>query len=230
MKFGLCLLFALIAFELALAAVGSPMGERAIDVPPYDSNSQHIVTEELSNTNISDNQSIPNIFTIRPGEDLEPAIREPTFEDWPFDFEHEFTHMMVDSTQIPEYIVEPRIPTNYCSICIEKSIESFNANRYKEAMDFLNETIKICPNSAEAWYKRGYIKFQLMCYDEALYDFSMATELDKTNADYWAFKGIVLYEKEKYYEALAALDYSLNINPDNSYSRNWTETVLKSIE
>ena len=97
-------------------------------------------------------------------------------------------------------------------------------------MDFLNETIKICPNSAEAWYKRGYIKFQLMCYDEALYDFSMATELDKTNADYWAFKGIVLYEKEKYYEALAALDYSLSINPDNSYSRNWTETVLKSIE
>lgn len=226
MKFGLCLLFALIAFELALAAVGSPMSERAIDVPPYDSNSQHIVTEELSNTNISDNQSISNIFTSRPGEDLEPAIKEPTIDDrgMPSDFDQGF------SMDLPDYIVYPKIPTNYCSICIEKSIESFNANRYKEAMDFLNETIKICPNSAEAWYKRGYIKFQLMCYDEALYDFSMATELDKTNADYWAFKGIVLYEKEKYYEALAALDYSLNINPDNSYSRNWTETVLKSIE
>lgn len=194
---GLCLIFTLIVFELTLAAVGSSMGESATDVPQYNSNIQHIVTIELSNANISDDQRMPAAKTNMSGAYIVSATRQST---------------------------------NYCSENIEKSIESFNSERYQEAMDFLNKTIEICPYFADAWYKRGYIEFQLMRYDEALYDFSMATELDKTDANYWAFKGIVLYIKERHYEALAALDCSLDINPDNSYSREWKEIVLKSIK
>jgi tetratricopeptide (TPR) repeat protein len=136
----------------------------------------------------------------------------------------------IKTNMSPAYIVAATGQlSNSCSGTFEKATESFNAKRYNEAISFLNETIKICPNYANAWYNRGYIEFQLTHYNEALDDFCMATELNPTDADYWAFKGIVLSKQKNYEEALSAFNISININPDLSYARDWKDSVLESL-
>ncbi len=130
----------------------------------------------------------------------------------------------------PEYFALTGRLKDSCSGTFEKATKSFNTKRYDDAIRFLNETIKICPNYADAWYNRGYIQFQLKRYNGAFDDFCMAIELNPTNADYWAFKGIVLSELRKYDEALSAFNTSININPDLSYSREWKDRALESLE
>lgn len=130
----------------------------------------------------------------------------------------------------PAYIIAAAgQSSNSCSGTFEKATESFNAKRYNKAISFLNETIKNCPNYADAWYNRGYIEFQLTYYNEALDDFRMATELNPTDADYWALKGIVLFKQKNYDEALSALNLSISIDPDLSYARDWKDSVLESL-
>lgn len=123
----------------------------------------------------------------------------------------------------PAYIVATTGQlTNSCSGSFEKATELFKNQRYDEAISYLNN----CPDYAEARYDKGYIEFQQNRFNEALDDFSMAIELDQTNADYWTFKGIVLLKQKNYDEALRAFNTSININPTLSNTRKWKARAL----
>jgi tetratricopeptide (TPR) repeat protein len=126
--------------------------------------------------------------------------------------------------------MSPDYTINSCSDPFEKADELFNAQRYDDAIRYLNETINICPDYAEAWYDRGYARFQTKSYSEALDDFIIAIELNPTDSDYWAFKGIVLLKLKKYEEAINAFNTSLNINPNCSYALRWKAHVLNMMD
>jgi tetratricopeptide (TPR) repeat protein len=116
-----------------------------------------------------------------------------------------------------------------CLISFENATELFKKQNYVEAISYLNETIRICPDYADAWYNRGYNKFQLKLFREALEDFNMAIELNPKDAEYWAFKGITLIKLKKNIEALAALNNSISINPDIPYTQKYKFQILSAV-
>ena len=135
-------------------------------------------------------------------------------------------------TNMYPFLLTMQLP-NSCSGPFEKSVELYKTQRYDEAISSLNETIKICPYSADAWYDRGYIEFKLKRYNESLDDFSKAIELDPKDpkdAEYWMFKGIVLLELKRYNDALSAFNISLNINPNLPHACEWKDRALESQE
>lgn len=134
-----------------------------------------------------------------------------------------------EANMSPEYIAITGQLSNPCSNPFEKAKESFKNQKYDSAISYLNETIRICPDLAEAWYDRGYSKFQLKLYNEALDDFSMAIELDPMNADYWTFKGITFIKLNNFNDALSTINISLSINPHLSSAKNWKAHILETI-
>lgn len=134
-----------------------------------------------------------------------------------------------ETSMPPKYIAVTWQLSNSCSDPLEKATEKFKNQKYEEAIIYLNETIRICPDLADVWYNRGYCQFQLMRYNEALDDFNMAVELDPTNADYLTFKGITLIQLKKYYEALSSFNTSININPNLSSAKDWKAHLLEAL-
>lgn len=120
------------------------------------------------------------------------------------------------------------IPSS-CLVPFEKATELFKKQKYAEAIGYLDETIRLCPDYADAWYNRGYNKFHVNLYNEALEDFSMAIVLNPKDAECWAFKGITLIKLKRVDEALTALNISLSIDASLPCAKKWKAHLLESL-
>lgn len=188
----LAVILALFVFELASISVSPAADENhsAMDLPKYINDSRNYLLVELDDDDNADDQILPKNKT-----NMEPF-----------------------------YISVTGPLNNPCFKSLDsfaKATELFYSYSFNEAIDNLNDTINSCPDHAsDALYNRGYIEYKQGKYEEAKLDFGKALELDKTNADYWGFMGIVLLEEGNYEEALSALNKSIDIDPNCSYAKN----------
>jgi predicted Zn-dependent protease with MMP-like domain len=62
--------------------------------------------------------------------------------------------------------------------CLDQAIEASNGGRTDEALAWLDEALKVEPNGAEAHNSRGEILWDETKFEEALYEFELATRAD----------------------------------------------------
>jgi tetratricopeptide (TPR) repeat protein len=120
--------------------------------------------------------------------------------------------------------------------------------KYAEAVEAYDRAIEINPQYAEAWYNKGsalysqgkyaeaveaydrviginpkdgsgpYLLYQANC-DRRIAVCCLVAEINPGHADAWYNKGVALYGRDKYYEAIEAYDRAIEINPQ--YAEAW---------
>lgn len=105
--------------------------------------------------------------------------------------------------------------------------------RCDEALNMLDQAIRIRPNDAELWRQRGDVFIQLARFDQALANFQHALELNPQHHDALYKCGIVLHKLGRNEEAIARLDLSDSLFPNHAptlRTRAWVLYCLKRFE
>ena len=100
--------------------------------------------------------------------------------------------------------------------------------KYAEALESLNETVKRFPNCSNAYVQRAFV-YQQSGWDESgeqsYRDANHAIQLDATNALAFILRGNALREQEQYSNAIADYGQAIELNPD-SYSAYFNRAVV----
>lgn len=92
----------------------------------------------------------------------------------------------------------------------------FLAGNYDKALWFFSEVIRIDPNLAIAYFKRGITYEKKGEQDQALNDYTESIRLDSAFAPAYVNRGDIYRERGKYDEALHDVDRALHLDPDNA--------------
>ena len=102
-------------------------------------------------------------------------------------------------------------------------------DRPDEAMELLGTVLDRWPETIWAHYRLGHLQQQLKAYELAEVSFKRSLELNPDLQHAQAFLGNVLYEQEKFDEAIAAYGEAINRDPKDHRSINnlaWVYAVL----
>jgi tetratricopeptide (TPR) repeat protein len=92
----------------------------------------------------------------------------------------------------------------------------FSQGRYEEALQALDQSIKMNPRSAESWNERGNVLMAANRYNEALKCYEVAIALDPSFASAWINKAQALNAMDRYDEAVSACDKAIHLDPMSS--------------
>ena len=95
----------------------------------------------------------------------------------------------------------------------EQATESYHAGDLDRALSLSEQAIKMQPNYAAAWYRKGCVMGDFGRKSEATVAFDKALEIDPKYDNAWHGRGVILYELGRYREAITALDQALEIDP-----------------
>lgn len=103
-----------------------------------------------------------------------------------------------------------------------------------EALESLNNSIKLNRNLSDAWYWKGYIHNEQGKYDEANRELNEATKLKQWNGYFWLEKAYALLmlndsSKDSSKEAIRACNQSIQLNPDNDYFWYYKGWILNEL-
>ncbi|MFY8111254.1 MAG: tetratricopeptide repeat protein, partial [Flavobacterium sp.] len=97
---------------------------------------------------------------------------------------------------------------------LEKGIEYYLKNDYKNALIEYNEAIRINPNYCKPYCGIGMIKAEEGLYEEALIDYNKAIELDSKCTKGYLNRGITKSNLKDYSGALKDLNKAIELNND----------------
>lgn len=63
------------------------------------------------------------------------------------------------------------------------------------------------------WFNKGNVLYNLSRYDEAIYAYDQAIELDQSYAEAWYGEGETLFDQGRYNESIKAYNTAIAINP-----------------
>ncbi len=94
---------------------------------------------------------------------------------------------------------------------MNRGVSLYNLEKYEEAVDCFDKTLRLHPGYAKAWYNKGNAlgnrpQEAVICYNKAL-------ELDPKNAEAWYNKGNALVQLGDYNEAVISYDKAINLDP-----------------
>jgi len=90
------------------------------------------------------------------------------------------------------------------------------ADQYNEAIAHFTEAIRHKPDSAGAYYQRGYAYSLLKQYDAAIADLTAALPNANDKADYYFARGYNYCKSRQYGSAIADLDQAIRLNPNEA--------------
>lgn len=85
---------------------------------------------------------------------------------------------------------------------------------YELALDYCNKAIGNNPKNADAYYIRGYARYNLGNYASAIKDFDTTLKLNKNHADAYLYRGNCKKELNKYWGALRDYRRAKDIAPE----------------
>ncbi|HEY4800084.1 MAG TPA: tetratricopeptide repeat protein [Bacteroidia bacterium] len=85
-------------------------------------------------------------------------------------------------------------------------------NNFQEAMDNIQKSIQLCPDSAGYLAIRGRAYLGLGKYDKAMFDFDKAVALNQKCGEAFLGRGIAYYSKNKFQEAFDDLSKAINFD------------------
>ncbi len=101
---------------------------------------------------------------------------------------------------------------------------------YKDAEVYFSKYLEKFSGDASAYYKRGYARFKLKEYKQAIKDFSAVLEKSETSESFF-YRGNCYYSLKDYKNALADYTKALEQEPDNYdiyYNRGYANFRLKN--
>jgi tetratricopeptide (TPR) repeat protein len=90
------------------------------------------------------------------------------------------------------------------------------ADQYNEAIAHFTEAIRHKPDSAGAYYQRGYAHSLLEQYDAAIADLTAALPNTNDKAAFYFARGYNYYKSRQYGSAIADLDQAIRLNPNEA--------------
>jgi tetratricopeptide (TPR) repeat protein len=96
-----------------------------------------------------------------------------------------------------------------------KGVWYASKREYGKALESLDESIRIDPDFAEAYFQRGTVQNSLCLYYKAIEDYTKALELGYITTEVFYLRGGVFYEIGAYEYALMDFDIAIKYYPDN---------------
>lgn len=109
-------------------------------------------------------------------------------------------------------------------VWLKKGQVLFSQGRYEEALQALDQSIRMNPRSAESWNERGIALFAANRYEEALKCYEVAVALEQSFAPAWNNKAQVLNAMARYDEAILACDKAIQL--DSTSAEVWYTKAL----
>ena len=100
---------------------------------------------------------------------------------------------------------------------------------YVKALNYLNRSIKLKPNFAEAYNNKGITLAETGEYSEAVENYNEAIKHNKNFTDAYLNRGISLSRLGKYNDAIKNFEAIIKIYPTNKFAYNNLGNVLKTI-
>jgi len=104
-------------------------------------------------------------------------------------------------------IIDPELSMLWLS----KGSDLDKQGRSGEAVEALDEAIRLYPKNAAVWAYKGLILSNLSRYDEAIQAYDESIKLDPKNSMIWSNKGSALSSLGKYNEAAEAFDEAIRL-------------------
>ena len=92
--------------------------------------------------------------------------------------------------------------------------ESFDSERYKDAIEDFSRAIEKDSNDVEAYNLRGRAYTQQKNYEKAFEDFDKAIDLNPDYAETFLNRGITYYDQKEYGDALTEISKAIDLKPD----------------
>lgn len=110
-------------------------------------------------------------------------------------------------------------------------IELTNKGNYQEALQFLEEALKLAPNNSVIWYDRGVVLSKLNRLQDALDAYQTALAINSNwgegQPDFaWNNRGVILFRLGRFNEAIQSYQQALALNPGYELA----QTNLRSLE
>ncbi len=97
----------------------------------------------------------------------------------------------------------------------QRAFSYANDQRFQDALNDLNEAIKINPRDARAYEQRAAVEMRINDYDKALADYDVATKLNPGEIKYHLYRGYIYELRGDLQNAMAETDSALKINSKN---------------
>lgn len=94
-----------------------------------------------------------------------------------------------------------------------KGVELYKAARFKDAVEALDEAIRLDSNEAVYYFNRGGAKCGLNDWDGAINDLNQAIEMDPDQGKYHGSRGYAFYKKGKFDKAIQDHMSQVRLNP-----------------
>ena len=106
--------------------------------------------------------------------------------------------------------------TQNLAIALQQRAFSYaNDQRFQDALNDLNEAIKINPRDAHAYEQRAAIEMKINDYDKALADYGEAIKANPGEIKYHLYRGYIYELRGDLQNAMAETDAALKINSKN---------------
>ena len=90
-----------------------------------------------------------------------------------------------------------------------------------ELISSYNEAIRLNPNNAEAYFRRGFEYSKKGDSDRAISDFNETIRLNPNNAEAYYNRGSAYDRKGDYDRAISDYNEAIRLNPNNAYAYSW---------
>lgn len=97
-----------------------------------------------------------------------------------------------------------------------QGIELYEAGQYKDAVEEFKKSIRLKPQSPNAYNELGITYAELGQYKEAIKAFKQAIRLNPKNASGYSNLGLAYYRAGKFKEAIEPFQQALRLAPDNA--------------
>lgn len=111
---------------------------------------------------------------------------------------------------------DPDAPVIWKSYPTIQAAELEKSGKYNEAIDALNEAIKIDPEDSHAYKARGCILMRMENYQAALRDLDKAIELNPREKDAYFYRGSIYHSVGNYEQAIRDCNKSIQLDPLDS--------------
>src|SRR5438128_1248292 len=97
----------------------------------------------------------------------------------------------------------------------QRAFSYANDQRFQDALNDLNEAIKINPRDARTFEQRAAVEMRINDYDKALADYEVASKLSPGEIRYHLYRGYIYELRGDLQNAMAENDAALKINSKN---------------
>lgn len=98
----------------------------------------------------------------------------------------------------------------------DEAVKQIDAEKYKTAIELLDQAIRIEPNYATAYYNLGTSYFHLQQFEKAAAAFQQAIKLHPTYAEAFTNLGAVYMETAQYEKAVEVFQRAVRLKTDNA--------------